>query len=125
VIVLDSSAILAVAFREKGADVVTGLMPQAVLSAANLAEILTVAERNDIDGEKLYLEILGSGLRILPVTQAHARIAGQIWRAHPRSNLSLGDRLCLALAFSLSVSVLTSDREMQTVGMGLSVSLFR
>jgi len=125
VIVLDNSAILAVAFQETGADAVTGLMNQAVLSAANLAEVLTVAERNDIDGEKLHLEILSSGVRVLPVRQAHARIAGQIWRAHPRSNLSLGDRLCLALAFSLNVSVLTSDREMQTVGMGLSFSLFR
>jgi PIN domain nuclease of toxin-antitoxin system len=125
VIVLDSSAILAVAFEETGADIVTSLMPQAVLSAANLAEVLTVAERNDIDGEKLYLEILSSGLRIIPVTQVHARIAGQIWRAHPRSNLSLGDRLCLALAFSLNVSVVTSDREMRTVGMGLSINLFR
>jgi PIN domain nuclease of toxin-antitoxin system len=59
------------------------------------------------------------------VTETHVRIAAQISRAHPRANLSLGDRLCLAPAFDAGAEVLTSDREMTTIGLGLTVSLFR
>jgi ribonuclease VapC len=125
VIVLDSSAILAIAFQEPGADKVIRAISQGILSAANLAEVLIVAERNRLDGEAIYAELLALGLRIAPVTQTHARVAGQIWRAHPKLNLSLGDRLCLALGFGLRAEVMTSDREMTKVGMGLMVSMFR
>jgi ribonuclease VapC len=124
-IVLDSSAVLAVALREPGADRVVAAIPQSILSSANLAEVLIVAERKGIDSEQIFPAIVNLGLSIVPVEVPHARIAAQLWRAYPALNLSLGDRLCLALAINRGADVLTSDREMTKVGMGLSVELFR
>jgi PIN domain nuclease of toxin-antitoxin system len=125
VIVLDSSAVLALAFGERGAARILAAIPQCILSSANLAEVLIVAERKRVDSERTFAAITSLGLPVVPVEVAHARIAAQLWRAYPTANLSLGDRLCLALAINLGAEVMTSDREMTKVGMGLTVTLFR
>ncbi|MEI9994759.1 MAG: PIN domain-containing protein [Rhizomicrobium sp.] len=122
---LDSSAILAVALREPGADAVVRIAASALMSSANLAEVLLVASRKGLDSEAICHDVLGLGLDIVPVTIGHARIAAQIWRAHPTLNLSLGDKLCLALAFDKNAEIMTSDREMTRVGMDLTITLFR
>jgi len=125
VIVLDSSAILAIALNERGAAQVQAALPQSVMSSVNLAEMLIVAERKGVDGEGTFSDCAQLGLQIVAVEVAHARIAAQIRRAHPDLNLSLGDKLCLALAIDSGAEVLTSDREMTNVGFGLRVTLFR
>jgi ribonuclease VapC len=125
VIVLDSSALLAIILREPGAARVQAAIPVSILSSANLAEVLTVCERKGLNSEQIYSDITILGLPVVPLDAAHARVAAQLWRAYPRLNLSLGDRLCLALALNLGASVLTSDREMTKVGLGVSVELFR
>lgn len=124
-IVLDSSALLAIALEEPGASSVQAVAREAALSSANLAEILTVVERNGGDSEQIFLDIVALGVEITPVSTAHARMAAQIWKKYPRLNLSLGDRLCLALAFDLRADVLTSDREMTKTDLGIHVALFR
>lgn len=124
-IVLDSSAVLAVALKEAGTARVLAALPQALMSAANLAEMLTVAERKGADGEGTFADVTALGLQIVAVETRHARIAAQIWRAHSSLNLSLGDRLCIALALDIGADILTSDREMTKVGMGTNVELFR
>lgn len=124
-IVLDSSAILAIALKEPGAERVRSAASEATLSSANLAEILTVVERNGGDSEQIFSDIVALGVDIVPVSTAHARMAAQIWKAHPRLNLSLGDRLCLALAIDLRADVLTSDREMAKTALDIEVEIFR
>jgi ribonuclease VapC len=124
-IVLGSSAMLAIILREPGAARVEAALPQATLSSVNLAEVLTVCVRNGLDGELIYNDIGSLGLTVVPVESVHSRIAAQISRAYPRLNLSLGDRICLALAMNTGATVLTSDREMTKVGLGASVDLFR
>jgi ribonuclease VapC len=42
------------------------------------------------------------------VTAEDALVAARLW--HPKTPLSLGDRLCLALGERMGVSVLTADR---------------
>lgn len=124
-IVLDSSAVLAIALKKPGAARVLAALPQGLMSAANLAEMLTVAERKGADGEGTFIDVTALGLQIVAVETRHARIAAQLWRAHPNLNLSLGDRLCIALALDIDADILTSDREMTKVGMGARVELFR
>ena len=124
-IALDSSAVLAVALREPGADVVMRAIPQSVLSAANLAEVLIVAERKGGNAETAYRDILDLGLHVVSATHTQARIAAQISGAYPKLNLSLGDKLCLALALDIGAEVLTSDREMTKVGLDLTIRMFR
>jgi PIN domain nuclease of toxin-antitoxin system len=125
VIVLDSSALLAVALEEPGAERVRIVLSQSCMAAANLAEVLTVGHRKGVDAEQLFAGISGFGVSFVATTVVHARVAAQIWRAHPRLNLSLGDRLCLALAIDLHAGVLTSDREMAKPSLGIGVELFR
>jgi ribonuclease VapC len=124
-IVLDASAVLAVALNERGAARILSALPHAILSTANLAEVLAVAERKGIDSEQVFADIANLGLGIIPVDAAHARISAQLWRAYPRLNLSLADRLCLALAINRGAEVLTSDREMTRVALGVRIELFR
>jgi PIN domain nuclease of toxin-antitoxin system len=125
VIVFDSSAVLAVALNERGADRVLAAVPEAILSAANLAEVLIVAERKGLESELVFAAVTNLGIEIVAIEAAHARIAAQLRRAYPALNLSLGDKLCLALALNRGAEVVTSDREMTKVGMGLRVELFR
>jgi ribonuclease VapC len=125
VIVLDSSAVLAVALREPGAAAVHAELSDAVLSTANLAEVLTVAERNGFDSDEIFRLIADLGVPLVPVGTQHARIAAKLWSAGRGLNLSLGDRICLALALEQNATVLTSDREMTRLQAGISVRLFR
>ncbi|MBS0273945.1 MAG: PIN domain-containing protein [Proteobacteria bacterium] len=124
-IVLDSSALLAIALEEPGAERVRSVLSQSFMAAANLAEVLTVGHRKGVDAEHLFAGLLGFGVSFVDTTAVHARVAAQIWRAHPRLNLSLGDRLCLALAIDLHSGVLTSDREMAKPSLGIDVEMFR
>ncbi len=81
-IVLDSSALLAVILNEKGADRVKAAFPQSVISAASLAEILTKAVQRGFDLYGAHAAISGFGLDVRPVEEEHALLAAHIfWRA--------------------------------------------
>jgi ribonuclease VapC len=125
VIVLDSSAILAVLLAEPGAQNVVACFPEGLLSTASLAEILSKVEHKGIDSEEVYDRIVAFGLRIVAVEAAHARIAAKIALAPREFDLSLGDRLCIALAFALNCALLTSDRGMLRLTAGISIRSFR
>lgn len=124
-IVLDSSAILAVLLAEPGAHNVVASFHDGVLSTVSLAEILSKAERKGIDSEEAYARILAYGLRIVPVEEQHARIAAKISLAPRELDLSLGDRLCIALAVALNCALLTSDRGMLRLPVGIPIRSFR
>lgn len=124
-IVLDSSAVLAVLLKERGAERVEAAFEEAVISAATLAEILTKAVQSGIASEAAYAVITNFGIEVSPVLPVHARIAAQISRAPRELDLSLGDRLCIALAISLNCELLTSDRGMAAFEAGIRISRFR
>ncbi len=123
--VLDSSALLAVLLGETGSDRVVAILPGAAMSAANLAEVLTKVEQRGLDSEAAYGHVLALGVQIIAVEPLHARLAAKISRAPRSLNLSLGDRLCIALAIALGSEVLTSDRAMAQFRAGTNVHLFR
>lgn len=124
-IVLDASAVLAVLLRERGAERVQQAFASAGISAATLAEILSKAARRGIPFDEAYSAILDFGIEILPVTTLHARIAGEISRAPRELDLSLGDRLCIALAISMNCELLTSDEGMSKFLAGVPITRFR
>src|ERR1700731_4804307 len=124
-IVLDSSALLAILLDEPHADAVRKELPRAVISTANLAEVLSAAERKGVDSEAAYSAIHAMGVGIVAVDVVQARLAGKISRAPRSLNLSLGDRLCIALAIALEYEVLTADRGMARFTAGTTVRLFR
>lgn len=105
--VLDASAALAFLQGEKGAEVVRQHLSDSVIGAANLAEVLA-----KLDGavERSLAEaiLVGSGVRSEAVSADDARRSAEIKNSMPA--LSLGDRLCLALADRRNDQVLTADR---------------
>jgi Uncharacterized protein conserved in bacteria len=107
VTVLDASAALAFLQGELGSDVVREHLSGAVMGAANLAEVLSKMG-GSIESSLAEAVLAANGVRIEPVTVNDARIAAQLHDTS--SSLSLGDRLCLALADRMDEAVLTADR---------------
>lgn len=107
-IVLDASAVLAFLQGEPGADVVEAELPEGVIGAANWSEVAQKVRGRSADWTLARSLLLSYGLQVEPVTVDDAEGAAQLWQRG--SGLSLGDRLCLALARRLGVVALTADR---------------
>ena len=109
-IVLDASALLTLLNQEKGWDVVARQVTHeaATISAINYAEVLQKAVRLDVAVERVDAEMEAVGITVTPFGRLDARLAAFFYRH--RSGLSLADRVCLALARSLSSKAYTADR---------------
>ena len=125
-VVIDSSAIIALAKDEFGADaIVPNYLGQGLISAINLAEFVQVLRRFDMDPELYLLKFEQTGMRTVPDDAARARVAGNLKRETSRWGLSLGDRFCIALAMEKRLPVLTTDRIWQDAGLGIEIILAR
>ena len=109
--VLDASALLALVFREPGADVVVeALKAGTQMSAVNAAE---VASRLHQEGwtafgvNALFQEL---PISILPFDLNTAMLCGRYRPVTDHLGLSLGDRACLATAYLEAGTALTADR---------------
>ena len=94
--VLDSSAVLAWLQQEPGSARVQELLGNACVGAANWAEILQKTRQHGADPYEVGLLLRSLGVQIVEVTREDGELAAEIWGS--ASPLSLGDRLCLALA---------------------------
>ncbi len=115
-IVLDASALLALINREPGWDVVARAAAgeDATISAVNYSEVLQKSARVGIPAEVIDGALDELTLTVSSFGRLDARLAASFYRH--RSNLSLADRVCLALARSLSSPVYTTDREWGGLG---------
>jgi PIN domain nuclease of toxin-antitoxin system len=107
--VLDASAVLAYLSGERGSDLVGEALEagSARISAANWSEVAqkSLAAGKDWVAASALLDSFE--LAVEPVTRQDADWAARRWRRG--ENLSLGDRLCLALAERLDAEALTAD----------------
>jgi len=109
-VVLDASALLASAFGEPGGDVVRELISGARISAANWSEFFQKVRQRGVSTDGMRTELESAGLRIVPVSADQAEAAAALWPACRPLDLSLADRLCLALAMAQPSRVYTADR---------------
>jgi ribonuclease VapC len=125
VTVLDASAVLAVLLREPGAEVIAPRLAGALMSSANLAEVLsTLALRGEDPG--FFADLVERlGVMIEPVTAEHALDAARLRPLTAHLGLSMGDRLCLALARQRGLPVLTTDRQWLAMDFGVAVEIGR
>ncbi len=129
--VLDASALLAYLRREPGAPVVREVLEQGcAISAANWAEVLSkVAEGGEDPVQTVeFFErggVLGQSLIVHPLNDAQALEIARLRPLTREAGLSLGDRACLALAASLALPVLTTDRAWSGLDLDLEVELVR
>ena len=107
-IVLDASAVLAFLAGEQGSEIVERQLAGGVIGAANWSEVLQKIRTRGADCDVAAAVLASYGVEVVAVTAEDALVAARLW--HPKTPLSLGDRLGLALGERMGVSVLTADR---------------
>jgi len=120
--VLDASAILAYAYKEKGAAKVESWIEKgAAVSALTVQETVSKLAQNgmpSLDAEELVVSL---GLDIHVLDLKHAVKAGMMFPLTKAHGLSHGDRACLALAGSLGIPALTADKAWSDISTELDV----
>ena len=108
-IVLDASALLALIKQEPGWDVVAtaAAVKDATVSSVNYSETLQKAARRGVEPELVDSRLDALGITVSLFGRLDACLAASFYRQG--SNLSLGDRACLALARNLSSPAYTAD----------------
>lgn len=125
-VVVDSSAVLAVIYRERGADQLSPeLLANAVMSSVNLAEVHSKLVATGWDAEQAWEDCVVVVDEILPFTTDHAKRAGTMISKTRPLGLSLGDRACLALALEHNAPVYTADRSWKNLKLPIPVHLIR
>ena len=107
--VLDSSAVLAVLLEEAGADRVETVLPGALLSAVNLAEVVSKLCERGMPADEVLLAVAALGVDIVAYDGEQARLTGELRPLTRAAGLSLGDRACLALSRLRQLPALTAD----------------
>jgi PIN domain nuclease of toxin-antitoxin system len=122
---LDASALLALLNAEKGTDLVQDLLPQAVISTVNLAEVVARLSILGMPEGEIRNALTVLGLEAIPFDEEQAFRAGLLSIHTQPLGLSLGDRACLALALLTAKTVVTADRVWQKLDIGVNIKLIR
>jgi ribonuclease VapC len=126
--VLDTSAVLAILFREMGQDVVRSALHEgAMLSTVNFAEAITRLVRDGMAADRAAAAITALPIGLRELDAQLATDAGALFAQTRPFGLSLGDRACLALARQEGAPTLTGDRVWLQVAplLGVDVRLIR
>jgi ribonuclease VapC len=126
-IVLDTSAILAFLWGERGGDQVADIVDGAAVSANIVAELITKLSDCDIRQNEITTTIENCNFEVHPVTYDDAFAIGALRPLTRSAGLSLGDRSCLALAAKLGLPAVTADKAWVTIAdaVGVEVRLIR
>ena len=106
--VVDTSALMAIVLREEDRDVFLAAMiaePRKLMSAASVVEAAQVyakAFAPSVAGEKLYEDLRMLDIRVIDLTEEHAQLAAdaamRFGRGRHRAKLNFGDCFSYALA---------------------------
>lgn len=120
--VFDASAVLAFLLGEPGGPTAARAMNGAYISSVNAAEVYTRLARLGVHPDETAEDLSDAGLSVLDATEPLARTAGEL---SDRPGLSIGDRFCIALAQSMALPVVTSDRIWDRLDLPVTVELIR
>ena len=123
--VLDSSAILAVFFNERGAEIVLPILEGALLGTVNLAEVHTRMLESGARAQQAWSWITNLHCEICFFSDTQARMAAELRSITRPYGLSLGDRACLALAIERKATVYTTDRVWKNLNLGIDIEVIR
>jgi ribonuclease VapC len=124
-VVLDASAILAQLQGEPGGEQVMDHMPDAYLSAVNLAEVAQKLVNDGATDQGVRETLDDLPCAVVDLDRAMAIRVGLLRRRTRERGLSIGDRACIALAERLGLSVVTADRAWAELDLGVEVVLIR
>jgi len=123
--VLDASALLALLNAEEGAQLVQDLLPAAVISTVNLAEVVTRLCAYGMPEDEIRETLALLGLHPMPFDEEQAFQAGLLYPQVQPFGLSLGDRACLALARQVAGTAVTADRVWEELDLEVGIQLIR
>jgi PIN domain nuclease of toxin-antitoxin system len=123
--VLDASAVLALVNAEPGWERVAEALPDAVISAVNLSEVVGKLVDHGLPADKVRALLSGLGLAVVAFDEEAATGAGALRAIKGGRRLSLGDRACLYLARIRREPALTADRLWSRLNVGVDVVLIR
>jgi len=123
--VLDASAVLALLNAEPGWERVAEALPEGIMSAVNLSEVVGKLVDHGMPVDEIREMLAGLGLTIVPFDRAAAAGAGELRSLKGGKRLALGDRACLQLARSRGLSALTADRYWSRVDAGVELIVIR
>jgi ribonuclease VapC len=124
-VVLDTSAILAVIFSERGAERVLAVANGAMLSVVNLTETLTRCIDRDFPEKAASDFVNYFNINLIAFDATLARHAAALRRTTRQRSLSLGDRACLALAIRENAITVTADRNWADLDIGCKIEVIR
>jgi ribonuclease VapC len=124
-VVHDASSLLAVTFREPGAENARESLRDSLTSSVNWSEVLQKILEKGGDIQTVMDVFTGLGVRIVPFSASHAEVAARLHEVTSRGGLSLGDRACLALGIETGLEVVTADRSWATLDLEVTVRLIR
>lgn len=112
VVVLDASAVLALLFNETGSELVARHLQQnhCIVGAGNYAEIISRLLDRGLAPSEVQAALSELNIHWQDNSKTDGETAGFLRPSTRAAGLSLGDRLCLALAQRLEATVVTSDR---------------
>jgi PIN domain nuclease of toxin-antitoxin system len=107
---------------EPGADRVINVLPNGVIGAANLAEVVSKLRERGLSLDEVREALGGLNLDVRPLSPAQAIIIGDLRPATRSLGLSLGDRACLALAIDLQAELFTTDAALASADVGIIIT---
>jgi ribonuclease VapC len=122
-VVLDASAVLALMDAEPGEDAVAAVLPGALLSAVNLAEVVAKLAERGMPAAQAHADALALGIEVVAFDGDLALDAGSLRPLMRAAGLSLGDRCCLALARSRHAAVLTTETRWEPMASVVGVAI--
>lgn len=122
-VVLDSSAVLAWLQGEPGGDAIRDLLHGGTITSANWSEVLQKIRQHGRDPHETGLLLRSLGLDVADVTRLDGERAAQL--RDKQNPLSLGDRLCLSVAYRLGLPVVTTESRWKKSKAGIDVRVIR
>lgn len=123
--VIDASALLALMFREPGADMVAELLPSGLVSTVNISEVLARLRVAGYPVDRFLRAMDAGDVTIVSFDLDQAQAAADLVAATRTAGLGLGDRACLALARTRSLPALTADRAWTGLPLGIDIRVIR
>ena len=128
-VLLDASCVLAWAFTEPGADRIESVLPDAYITAVNMAEIIAKLDRLGAPGMTFAQDLVSAGLTVVPmgwpqICQITTVLALEATKGG-RRRLSLGDLCCLCYAIEQQMQVWTADRVWADLDVPVNVIVIR
>lgn len=123
--VLDASAVLAFLQGEPGHELVQQALQsqRCVVTAANQAEIISKALDRGVSQETIQTILAELAYMVIDIKAEDGVRAGCLRALTRAMDLSLGDRLCLAVTQRLKAHVLTADRPWLSMAQPLELDI--